>query len=88
MVKECNQLLDEFLNTNDKSEALACLQKLNAPSFHPRLVRELLRLGFERGEESYDKLLGLLKGFHDMGVCLFFNITFPIVLYYFPVLGR
>lgn len=74
MVKECNQLLDEFLDTNDKSEALACLQKLNAPSFHPRFVRELLRLGFERGEEAYGKLLELLKGFYDMGVVSQYNI--------------
>jgi programmed cell death protein 4 len=74
MVKECNQLLDEFLSTNDKSEALACIQKLNAPSFHPRLVRELLRLGFERGEDAYDKMLELLKSFYDMGVVSQYNI--------------
>jgi len=74
MVKECNQLLEEFLNTNDKAEALACLQKLNAPSFHPRFVRELLRLGFERGEEIYVKLLELLKSFYDMGVISQYSI--------------
>lgn len=74
MVKECHQLLDEFLATNDQNEALTCLQKLNAPSFHPRFVRELLRLGFEKGEEAYDKLLALLKSFFDMGVVSQYNI--------------
>jgi len=68
MIKECQQLLEEYLITGDENEALSCLKKLNAPSFHPRFVRELIRTGLEKGPESYDKLLHLLKRFYDIGV--------------------
>jgi len=68
LVKECQQILAEYLITSDTNEALTCLKRLNAPSFHPRFVRELIRTAFERGNDSYDVLLLLLKELCDVGV--------------------
>mmetsp|Transcript_8227 Transcript_8227/g.10993 ORF Transcript_8227/g.10993 Transcript_8227/m.10993 type:complete len:371 (+) Transcript_8227:79-1191(+) len=74
MVKECKDLLEEFLTSNDTREALACLQRLNAPSFHPRFVRELIRLGLEKGVSDYERMLDLLKKLHDMGLVSQYSI--------------
>tara|TARA_R110002050_G_scaffold256144_1_gene394951 strand:- start:1192 stop:1551 length:360 start_codon:yes stop_codon:yes gene_type:complete len=68
MVTECRYLLEEYLNTGDENEAIACLQRLNTPSFHPRFVRELIRLGLERGEDDYMKMITLLKRFMDISI--------------------
>ena len=74
MIQECKEFLNEYLTSNDEGEALASLQKLSSPSFHPRFVRELIREGLEKGPSVYDRLLHLLKRFYEMGAVSQYSI--------------
>jgi len=60
--EEVNCLLEEFLTTNDCTEAEKCIRKLNAPSFHYQVVKQALRLMLDkRSAETTRKLMDLLK---------------------------
>lgn len=59
--QEVREFLEEFLLTQDYSEAEASLRKLNAPSFHFQVVKFTVRLcSVDKSEESNAKKLSAL----------------------------
>mmetsp|Transcript_2360 Transcript_2360/g.6590 ORF Transcript_2360/g.6590 Transcript_2360/m.6590 type:complete len:354 (-) Transcript_2360:25-1086(-) len=63
MIQECRYLVGEYLNTKDREEAIASIRRLGAESFHPRFVREAIRIALERDDDSYKRVFELISIF-------------------------
>jgi hypothetical protein len=61
--EEVTLLLEEFLTNGDLHEADQSVRGLNAPHFHPQLVKQALRLALTKDEQAQKQLLSLLASF-------------------------
>jgi len=68
MKEEINTLLEEYLVSQDQSEADRCVRKLNAPSFHFQIVKQAIRLALSKNETDKKKLAELLGFFVNTGL--------------------
>jgi hypothetical protein len=64
---EVSTVIEEFLTNNDQKEAYNSVHNLNAPSFHPQLVKQAIRLSIEKTSQSA-KISSLLKFFNEVGL--------------------
>jgi len=61
--EEATLLFEEYLTNGDLNAADQNVRELNAPHFHPQLVKQALRLAFTKDEEDKKKILSLLSFF-------------------------
>jgi programmed cell death protein 4 len=61
--EEVTLLLEEYLTNGDLHEADKSVRGLNAPHFHPQLVKQALRLALTKGEQEQKQILSLLASF-------------------------
>ncbi len=66
--EEVNLLLQEYLSSGDTQEADRSLRRLNAPSFHFQLVKQLVRMALQLNTEEKKKLSKLLFFFYTTGL--------------------
>lgn len=64
---EVASVIGEFLINNDQKEAYNSVRNLNAPSFHPQLVKQAIRIALEKPEQIA-KISSLLKFFNEVGL--------------------
>jgi len=61
--EEVTLLFEEFLTNGDFTAADQNVRELNAPNFHPQLVKQALRLALTKDDESRKSILALLAFF-------------------------
>jgi len=61
--EEATMVFEEFLTNGDLTEANHSVRELNAPHFHPQIVKLGLRLALTKGEEDRKKVLNLFAHF-------------------------
>jgi translation initiation factor 4G len=68
LVKKTKGLLEEFMSAQDVSEAVLCVQELNAPHFHPHFVCRALTSVLERKDQHRELAIRLLHKLSTEGV--------------------
>ncbi|PAN50838.1 hypothetical protein PAHAL_9G550300 [Panicum hallii] len=63
-----SDILEEYLGSGDRSEALRCIRDLKIPFFHHDVVKRALVLAVERGGAAEGHILDLLKSASEEGV--------------------
>jgi hypothetical protein len=63
-----SDILEEYLASGDRSEALRCIRDLKIPFFHHDVVKRALVLAVERGGAAEGHILDLLKSASEEGV--------------------
>jgi len=61
--EEVTLILEEFLMNGDFNEGDRSIRELNAPPFHPQVVKQTIRLALTKDEDDKKKLLSLLAFF-------------------------
>jgi hypothetical protein len=61
--EEATLVFEEYLTNGDLNAADQNVRELNAPHFHPQLVKQALRLALTKDEENRNKILSLLAFF-------------------------
>jgi len=61
--EEATLLFEEYLTNNDQVTADQNVRELNAPHFHPQLVKQALRLALTKDEEQRKDIMSLLAFF-------------------------
>lgn len=62
--RTCLQLLEEYFDSLDISEASRCLSRLSVPFFHHELVKQAVHKGMEQPNQV-DHVINLLKKMSD-----------------------
>jgi len=73
--EEINTLLEEFVVSGDTNEADRSVRKLNAPSFHFQIVKQLIRLALAKPGDARKKLVQLLEFFVSTGLISTTHVT-------------
>jgi len=63
-----DQLIQEFILSNDMIEATQCVQELNVPEFHHEVVKRFLINGFESGINTCESIFSLIKLLNENGI--------------------
>jgi len=64
--EEVSTLIGEYFTNDDAQEAYNSIRNLNAPSFHPQLVKQAVRYAFEH--QNISKISSLLKFLSETGL--------------------
>ncbi|KAL2636328.1 hypothetical protein R1flu_007807 [Riccia fluitans] len=65
--KKITDLLNEYVESGDRSEACRCIRELNVPFFHHEVVKKAITLAMEK-RSAEEKILSLLKECADEGL--------------------
>ncbi|KAL3677499.1 hypothetical protein R1sor_027447 [Riccia sorocarpa] len=65
--RKITDLLNEYVESGDRSEACRCIRELNVPFFHHEVVKKAVTLAMEK-RSAEDKILSLLKECADEGL--------------------
>lgn len=79
--KKIDSLLEEYFCVRDLNEARQCVEELNAPDFHTRIVKEAMNLALEKNPPCIEPLVKLLEFFYAMKVITSTDIASGFVLY-------
>jgi hypothetical protein len=66
--QEASLLFEEYLSNGDLNEADASVRKMSAPSFHPQLVKQAIRLALQKNESERKRIMELLAFFVKTGL--------------------
>lgn len=65
--EEVNTLIGEYVTNDDAKEAYNSIRNLNAPSFHPQLVKQTVRFALEHPQHQ-KKISTLFQFLHQTGI--------------------
>lgn len=61
--KEIDLLLQEYLDTRDKEEALSCMRELGSEDYYPKVITQAVQLALDKKEDEREALFHLLRHF-------------------------
>jgi len=80
--KEIDLLIQEYLDTGDKEEALTCMRDLGSEEYYPKVVTHAVQLALDKKEDERESLCHLLRHFfkHSLMSSTLFEKGFDEVL--------